>query len=272
MYRGFDIGTAKPTQQEQATVRHYCIDVVDPQERYSAALWAEQAQTAILETIASRKTPIVVGGTGFYLRALFAPLFHEPEFDGDRRAALEQHIEGMSFADLRRWCTALDPARSHLGRTQLMRAIQVALLSGERLSALHDQRARHAQWRARYLLVDPGGDLAATIERRVHEMIEREWEVEVARLDAAVPEDAPAWKATGYRSVRALARGTMSRPDALSDVVTRTRQYAKRQRTWFRNQLRGERVTVVDGASDAAFQRAVDWFHRDDKGGEEQTE
>ena len=166
IYRGFDIGTAKPSKADRERVRHHGIDVADPSERYSAARWASGARTWIEQVRAAGKVPLVVGGTGFYLRALTEPLFESPPLDPVRRAALERAFAATSTEALRRWCSNLDPARAHLGRTQLIRSIETAVLTGERLSDLHQSRARAPMIGASYLVVDPGPRLAVRIERR----------------------------------------------------------------------------------------------------------
>jgi tRNA dimethylallyltransferase len=260
VYRGFDIGTAKPTRDELAAAPHRGIDVADPVERYSASRWAESADGWIGEAREAGRAPLVVGGTGFYIRALFAPLFEEPQLDASRRRALEPLLGAMSLADLRRWCEALDPGRAHLGRTQLLRAIEVALLTGARLSRLHAERARAPRHRARYLVVDPGAALAARIERRVRAMFADGWVAEVGRLMATVPAAAPAWNASGYDAVRRLAEGAIGEEDAVRAVVIATRQYAKRQRTWFRHQLAGEAVTMVDPLAPDATATVDAWW------------
>lgn len=266
VYRGFDVGTAKPTPDERARVPHRGIDVVQPGERHSAAAWAADAEGWIAEARAAGRVPVVVGGTGLYLRALFAPLFEEPPLDPERRARLAAELERLEAADpstLRRWGEALDPARAHLGRTQLLRAIEVALLTGRRLSELHEERARPPRLRARYLVVDPGPALHGRIERRVDEMLAAGWEAEVARLVACVPADAPAWNATGYGVIRELVAGHIGRDEARRRVVVATRQYAKRQRTWFRHQLAGADVTRLDPLAPDSGERAERWWRGD---------
>ena len=242
IYRGFDVGTAKPTREDQRRVPHRGIDVVEPTERYSAAEWAEMADRAIGEAYGAGRLPVIVGGTGFYIRALFRPLWAEPALDPSRRMSLQRALDRMDTGELRRWCAALDPDRSHLGRAQLLRAIEVAILCGRRLSTLHRTRHRPARWTGRYLVVDPGTELASRIATRAAEMVDGGWPDEVRRLSDTVPADAPAWKATGYRVVRELVNGAIDRDTALSRVVVETRQYAKRQRTWFRHQLEDEHV------------------------------
>src|SRR5688572_15662011 len=236
IYRRFDIGTAKPTNAERRRVPHRGIDIVDPTQRYSAASWAEDATRWIAETTEARRTPLVVGGTGFYLRALAMPLFEEPPLDADRRAALARILTPMTTPELRRWCEQLDPARAHLGRTQLMRAIEIAVLTGRPISEWHRERARAAPVRARWLVLNPRpAVLAERIEQRVDAMLRDGWEDEVRDLMRTVPEDAPAWNATGYRAVRDRIRGVLAHDAMLSRILVDTRQYAKRQRTWFRH-------------------------------------
>ena len=261
IYRGFDIGTAKPTADEQAFVPHRGIDVTEPIERYSAAAWAEDADRWITESRRAGRVPLVVGGTGFYLRALFEPLFGEPHLDVDRRRALETVFASMSFHELGRWCRVLDPERAHLGRTQLQRAIEVALLTGRRLSALHRDRARPARRSARYLVVDPGPALADRIATRLDAMLAGGWVKEVTRLLTAVPQNAPAWKASGYRAVADHVRGGASAEAMRQQILIETRQYAKRQRTWLRHQLDEQRVTRLDPTQPSWREIAEEWLH-----------
>jgi tRNA dimethylallyltransferase len=257
VYRRFDIGTAKPSAEERRRIPHRGIDVVDPTERFSAANFATMAEEAIREALATSRIPIVVGGTGFYIGALFRPLWEEPPLDPERRQEIQRALAEKSLDELRRWCRALDPVRAHLGRAQLLRAIEVALLTGARLSDQHVTRARPCAFRPSYLLVDPGMELSARIAARATAMLDAGWPDEVRRLIDDVPGDAPAWKATGYEVVRSYVRGELDRSTALERVVIETRQYAKRQRTWFRHQLARERVhRLVPNA--AGWQEAVD--------------
>lgn len=246
VYRGFDVGTAKPTPAEQAAVPHRGIDIIEPTERSSAFTWAARATEWIGGARRERRVPVVVGGTGLYVRALFGQSFEEPDLSAPARARLDRFLSTLPVAELRRWAFALDPSRAHLGRTQLLRSIEVALLSGHRLSDLHVTRARPPQHNARYLVVDPGRHLAERIAARARSMLTHGWVDEVRALDERVPTGAPAWNSTGYRAVRSVVRGEISADEALERIIIETRQYAKRQRTWFRHQLPGENVTRVD--------------------------
>lgn len=259
VFRGFDIGTAKPTADERARVPHEGIDVADPATRYSAALWAASADEWIERALSSGRTPIVAGGTGLYLRALFEGLFVEPDIDAGQRRALEAELAPLSTERLRAWVMRLDPPRAHLGRTQLLRSIEIALLTGHRLSDLHRERPRRPRWRPRYLLVDPGPVLAERIALRIDEMFAQGWTDEVQRLMQTIPADAPAWNSTGYDVVRRAARGEMTNAEARERILIDTRQYAKRQRTWFRNQLPADAVTRLDPSRASWMDDVLAW-------------
>lgn len=269
IYRGFDIGTAKPSPVEMRSVLHRGVDVAEPTQRYSASAWAAEARGWIAEAEATRRPPLIVGGTGFYIRALFEPLFEAPRLDVRRRQELERALNQLSLGELRRWCTILDPAKAHLGRVQLSRAIETALLTGRRLSDLQQESARSRAaivpaFRPHYLLVDLGSRLALHIEQRVDAMLGAGWADEVRSLAAHVPADAPAWKASGYRVVRELVAGQASLSSARQRIIIETRQYAKRQRTWFRHQLGALSVTRVDPDDPACGAAVERWW----KGGE----
>ncbi len=271
IYRRFDVGTAKPTADERRRVAHFGVDVADPGERWSAARWADACERWVRECDARALAPLLVGGTGLYLRALAEPLFAEPALDPGRRAALAAVLGAYPTEELRRWVRALDPARAHLQRTQLLRAAEVALLAGERISALHARDARPPRFALRYLVVDPGPVLAARIERRVDQMLAAGWLDEVRALAAAVPADAPAWQSTGYDAWLDHLRGRLSFAAARERVVVATRQYAKRQRTWFRHQLAGADVLRLDPDAPGALDRALAWWRAGSRAGHPAT-
>ena len=267
IYCEFNVGTAKPTRKERDRVTHYGIDVADPDERYSAARWASEATEWIESAGGIGKDAVVVGGTGLYIKALVEPLFDAPVQDPVQRAQLERELATMSVDDLRRWCKELDPARAHLGRTQLLRAIETALLSGSRISDLHSrQQAANAieadGQKPAYLVVDPGTALATKIEARVDKMLGTGWADEVRELMRTVSPDAPAWKASGYMVMRSHVEGALDLSSATQRVIIETRQYAKRQRTWFRNQLPAAAVTHLNPDDPHALTLAREWWER----------
>jgi tRNA dimethylallyltransferase len=267
IYCGFDIGTAKPTREQCARVLHYGVDVAEPDERFSAARWAAEADEWIESACEIDKEPIIVGGTGLYIKALVEPLFSAPELDAARRAELAGELEAMSVSELRRWCAELDPARAHLGRTQLLRAIETAILAGRRISdlhSLHNATRENSEPDASptYLVVDPGASLTTLIEARVERMLASGWIDEVEDLSRKVPIDAPAWKASGYSVLRKHVEGDLDLSTAKERVIIETRQYAKRQRTWFRHQLPSAAVTHLNPEDSRARAVAREWWER----------
>ncbi len=260
VYRRFDIGTAKPTPADMALVMHRGIDVVEPTERYSAAEWSKNALQWIAEADARNQPVLVVGGTGFYLRALETPLFESPELEPVARAAVLAALEQESTDTLRTRCTQVDPSRAHLGRTQLLRALETFELTGRPLSEWQHERARPATVRCHYLMVDPGLVLRERIAQRVLQMLQAGWEDEIEALAQSVPPHAPAWNACGYAELRAAQLGETSRAAAIERTIIATRQYAKRQRTWFRHQLPASRVTSLDPQDADASRRASSWL------------
>ncbi len=278
VYQGFDIGTAKPSLADRQAIAHVGVDVVPPTVRYSAHAWAADAVRWCEAAVQAGTPPVIVGGTGLYVKALVSPLDPVPALDPDRREALASWLAACSLDDLARWCRRLDPARAHLGRTQLLRAIETALLAGTRLSdALRSVNGAgnvpehggevSTSPSARYLVVDPGAVLAERIAHRVHQMIADGFVQEVERLRQTIAHDAPAWSASGYRVVRdalAGAGGTRALDAAIERVIIETRQYAKRQRTWFRHQLPADQVTRIDPDAPDALDQALAWWDHEE--------
>jgi tRNA dimethylallyltransferase len=261
IYRGFDIGTAKPTPEERRRVPHEGVDIADPTERWSAARWAEAAEGWIASARARGQPVIVCGGTGLWLKALVQPLAPQPPLDTQRRASLAPALATLETAQLRRWVAVLDPARAALGRTQLLRAVEVALLTGTRLTEAFRAPPRRPVDQAHWLIVDPGPALHARLAARIDAMFAAGWAEEVRALSQAVPAEAPAWNACGYREVREMVEGRCTPEATREAVLIATRQYAKRQRTWFRHQLGvAERVLRLDPTAPDAATQAERWF------------
>lgn len=241
IYRGFDIGTAKPTAAERARVPHHGLDLAEPTERFDVARFRTVAAAAVAAA-AERGRPIVVaGGTGLYVRALLHGLCAGVSAQPELRATLER-MEQEHPGSLGRWAARLDPAaavRIHPhDRVRLVRVVEVALASGVPLSA---RQRRHGFAEAPYDVLLVGLDLTvdalhARIARRIDEMLVRGWLDEVHALAASVPADAPAWATLGYRELRRACAGDGTVAEALAATVRVTRQFAKRQRTWFRRE------------------------------------
>jgi tRNA dimethylallyltransferase len=247
VYRGLDIGTAKPSADRRREVAYHLIDVADPGEAYSAGRWQKEAR-ALVEQIAARGgLPIVCGGSGFYIFALLSGLAPDEATDGGLREALLRW--GRRQPDAARRLLAINDAdaaaRIEQGNLRyILRALEILLMTGRPPS----ERLQHADaWAKRYRVIKVGirrapEDLYARIARRVREMLESGWQEEVRRLLAqGYSHDANAFGAIGYRE---LAQAHLSGHADLSEtegkIVTATRQLAKRQATWFRR----ERDTV----------------------------
>jgi len=247
IYRRLDIGTAKPSRRERQKVPHHGVDVAEPGERFSAGRFAREAAQWIAEVRGRRKLPVLVGGTGLYVRALSEGLFVEPPLDRERRRALEHWILGMSPSELVRWAGRLDPGFAGGGRQRASRAIEIAMLTGYPLSEWH-RRARGESsitpWYVR--LTVPRPVLHQRIRVRAEEMVRRGLIEEVAAvLSEGHPAAAPGLDSVGIREAVDFLHGRRSRESVADAITIGTRQYAKRQETWFRHQP-GEPVLTLD--------------------------
>jgi tRNA dimethylallyltransferase len=190
--------------------------------------------------------PVVVGGTGLYVRALAEGLFHEPPLDQERRRHLDAWLARLDSLELVRWAGRLDPAFAGGGRQRAQRAIEIALLTGRALT--HWQRAARAArsidpWYV--VLSAPRAVLHRRIEQRAREMLQRGLLGEVAAVlaDGARP-GTPGLDGVGVREAVDVLTGRRAQERLVEDILISTRQYAKRQETWFRHQLTGERITL----------------------------
>jgi len=255
VYRQLDIGTAKPGPDLRAIVPHLGIDVVAPGERYSAGRFAHDATMWLEEVRRAGREPIVVGGTGLYIRALAEGLFREPPLDPQRREPLRAWAAGMAAAQAAHWAARLDRGFAGGGRQRAARAIEVALLTGRPLSWWQREARERGVMRPWYIhLTLPRETLVRRIAERVDRMLEAGLVAETERLLArGVRLDAPGLDAVGYREVGAMLRGTLARSDVRDAIVVATRRYAKRQETWFRHQLRPAPVWVLDATGSPAL-------------------
>lgn len=265
VYRRLDIGTAKPTAAERSRVPHLGIDVVEPGERYSAGRFARDAVRWLAQVPADCR-PLLVGGTGFYVRALADGLFQEPPLDRRRRDRLRDWCRTAEA--LGNWAVRLDAGYRGGGRQRAQRVVEVALLTGRPLSWWQQQARATGIMRPWYVrLTVPRAVLHRRIERRVHRMLDAGLIEEVRRLlDEGLVRDAPGLDAVGYRETVQFLTGGLSRPELPDAITAATRRYAKRQETWFRHQLLGHPVITLD-ATDAprllAARIAELWEDRD---------
>jgi len=239
VYRGLDIGTAKPPAELRAQLPHLGIDVVEPGERYSAGRFARDAARWLREIAAAGREPLVVGGTGLYVRALAEGLFREPPLHPARRARLRAWTEALPAATLARWAGRLDEGFPGGGRQRAARAVEMALLTGRALSWWQRTAREGGVMTPWYIvLTAPREVLQRRIAARVDEMLAAGLVEEVRGVLArGVPPDAPGLDALGYRETVAMLAGRMAPGDLRDAIVHATRRYAKRQETWFRHQL-----------------------------------
>ncbi|HEX9941755.1 MAG TPA: tRNA (adenosine(37)-N6)-dimethylallyltransferase MiaA [Thermoanaerobaculia bacterium] len=243
VYRGFDIGTAKPSPADRERVPHHLIDVLDPHEPYSAGEFARRARDAIAGIQGRGRVPIVVGGSGLYLRALFEGISPVPPGDPGVRHGLRSRLEAEGLAPLRAELARLDPptaARLPAGDTQrILRALEVALVSGRPLSSWIAEQPFGTQRIAgvRIGLTLPRSILYDRIAGRVAWMLEAGWSEEVAGLlRRGLSPRLPAFQAIGYRQLVRYLEGNGSLEQAVAEIVKETRHFAKRQETWFRKE------------------------------------
>lgn len=241
VYRGLDIGTDKPTLEERQGVPHHLIDVVAPTETYSAARYAEDAAAAARDITARGRLPILVGGTGFYYRALVRGLFPGPAGDAALRARIDRIAERRGVEYLHRWLSRIDPDSAlriqPRDQKRLQRALEVYLLTGKPLTAhFAETRSPLAGWSVLTLgLRDPRQDLETRVAHRVDAQFRRGVVQEVEALIASgVPDTAHAFTGLVYRQVMDLRRGIRNEADTRALIVRENMRYARRQVMWFR--------------------------------------
>ncbi|MBD5117818.1 MAG: tRNA (adenosine(37)-N6)-dimethylallyltransferase MiaA [Clostridiales bacterium] len=243
VYRGMDIGTAKPTREETLGVPHHMLDVADPSENYSVARYVADAVPIVDDILARGKLPIVAGGTGLYIDHLVAGRRFAPfEADSGLREELQARANSEGLPALRAELEQVDPeaaARIHPNdEKRTIRALEVYLSTGKTITQ-HDRESREVSPRYTPLTIALNFRerpwLWERIDRRVDEMMERGLEGEVRGLLAAgIPWDCTAMQAIGYKELAAAILEGRPVSEGAEEVKLRSRQYAKRQLTWFR--------------------------------------
>ena len=255
VYRGMELGTAKPTREERARVLHHLIDVADPDEPFTAGEYSRRARAALGEIAARGRLPIVTGGTGLYLRALTEGLFAGPARREDLRTRLRRSAERHGSAWLRRVLRRFDAAtveRIHANDTaKLIRAIEVCVAARSPMSTLLQSQGKNPLTGFRLLRIGlnpPRGALYERINQRCAAMFV-EGLVEETRGLTARYGPVKALDSLGYRQARGVLDGTLSEQDAIKAAQQGHRNYAKRQMTWFR---REPEVRWIEGFGDEA--------------------
>ena len=254
VYRGLDVGTAKPTTAQRTEVRYHMLDVADPPEPFSAGRYASEARP-IVEDIARRgRLPIVCGGSGFYVAALLTGLPPGPALDEGLRPALLRWAESRGAAAAHRFLSLNDPVSAAkipvANLKYTLRALEVLLTTGSPPSARPVSGDPWADaFDVRMLGLRPTrAQLHARIEDRVRRMMDSGWNEEVRRLlDSGLSRDSNSFQAIGYREVAEWVLGNISREEAEAGIVSATRGLAKRQSTWFARERRIRWVSPEEG-------------------------
>jgi tRNA dimethylallyltransferase len=256
IYRGMDIGTGKVTLRERALVPHHGLDLRDPDETYSAGQFARDARGWIRDIRSRGRVPLLVGGTGFFLKTLTEPLFEEPAFDEDRMHALRSFLNDLEADRLKGFVEILNPepeGELPVDRQRMTRSVEVALLTGRPLSWWHSEATPVAEpLRGFVVLLDPDRDsLYDKIHRRVGQMVADGVVDEVERLlKAGYPSDAPGMTGAGYRELIGYLQGSVTLEDATEEIRRSHRRYARRQTTWFRHQLPRDTLRIDGDLND----------------------
>ena len=243
VYRGFDIGTAKPSREEQSRIPHHLLDCVEPDEAYSAGRYVADARAVLANLTRRGKLPILCGGTGLYFRALFQGLAEIPPVPDPVRQAVAEALAERGSMGLHAELARVDPelaARIHPHDPQrVSRALEVFRATGRPLSAFQRETPFTSSV-PEVLFLGVAWERSALyqrIDQRVEAMLAQGWVEEVRGLLARGLEDTlKPFQAIGYREIAQMLRGERSAEGLAEAIARRTRQYAKRQLTWFRGQ------------------------------------
>jgi tRNA dimethylallyltransferase len=243
VYRGLEIGTAKPSREDRRRIAHHLLDILEPHEPFSAGEFARRARAVIAEIRDRRRLPLLVGGSGLYLRALIGGISPIPAVAPELRGRLRRRLEGEGAESLRAELRRLDPTTAErlapADTQRLLRALEVVLGTGRPLSSWIAERpvgdgGIEAVWIG---LTLPRALLYDRIAARVERMLAAGWVDEVRLLLAAGHDPSlPAFQAIGYRELAAHVAGECTLEEATERIIRATRRYAKRQITWFRRQ------------------------------------
>jgi tRNA dimethylallyltransferase len=261
VYRGMDIGTAKPDADTLKIVPHHLIDICDPAQAYSAGQFCVDAVKVIHTIFAKGKIPLLVGGTMLYFHALQKGLSDLPEGDPAIREAIDQQAQSLGWASLHSRLAQVDPiaaARIHPHDAQrISRALEVFQLTGQSWMQLIEKRKPYVDYPFLNLALwtEDRSLLHQRIVQRVDDMLKKGWieEVELLCKRANLSENAVAWRAVGYRQIRSYLQGTLTFDAMRESIIIATRQLAKRQLTWIRGM--GDGVQRVEGDRSDTFKQ-----------------
>ncbi len=239
IYKGMDIGTAKPSREELSTVKHYMVDIIEPCERYSVGRFVEEVVPVIEHLHSKGKIPLIVGGTGLYIKALTRGLFSAPEADEELRRELKRQ-EAEAPGSLYKKLMELDPEKARQlspnDLRRIIRALEVIFKAEHPLSYLQKELTRPLPYNFTKIgLTRNRKELYRMIELRVEEMFKQGLVEEVKILLEKKPSETPL-QAIGYKEVIDYLKGKKSLDETIHLVKRATKRYAKRQFTWFRKE------------------------------------
>ncbi|MGA1868496.1 MAG: tRNA (adenosine(37)-N6)-dimethylallyltransferase MiaA [bacterium] len=256
IYKYMDIGTAKPGEHERNLVRHHFIDIIEPDQSYNAGQFQKDSLPIIESLRKHQKIPLMVGGTGLYIRAAVYGLFSGPPSNASIKATLKKIIAEKGVYSLFQELKTIDPKTAahihHNDKQRIMRALEVYYTTGETISSLHTQHNPYKPLRPTliFLLHPPREQLYRRIEQRVDSMMKQGFLDEVKHLlRKGYTKDDPGMQSLGYRILTQHCEDKTSLTIAVSLIKRDTRHYAKRQMTWFRQERKAQIIHMTESTS-----------------------
>jgi len=251
VYKGLDVGTAKPTLRQQKEIPHHLIDILEPSEQISAGTYRELALVAVADILSRDKLPIFVGGSGMYVKALVQGIFQESLTDKSVRDKIKAELDKKGIAELYNRLVDIDPelaVKIHLNDTKrITRALEIYEITGKPPSAHYRNQETESPFPNRiFVLTMERENLYQRINERVDQMIQDGLVDEVqALLNSGLRKNLDSLLTLGYQEVVTYLDGECSYAEMVENIKLNTRHYAKRQLTWFRNQLKATWITIT---------------------------
>lgn len=256
IYKNMDIGTAKVTEEEQQGIKHYMIDIVSPEKRYSVSEYKQEAEKKIEEILAKGKTPIVVGGTGLYIESLIYGIeFQEEKFDEEYREKLNNIADQQGLDTLYEKAKGIDPEAmqkiSKNDRKRIIRVLEIYHKTGKTKTQQEiESRKKEVKYNYKIFAITMDREkLYSRIETRVDKMIEDGLIEEVKQIKEKYNEFPTAMQGLGYKEVVQYLENKLSKEEMIETLKKETRHYAKRQLTWFRKY---KEIIWIDGQNDVS--------------------
>ena len=254
IYKDMDIGTAKPTKQEMGEIKHYLLDFVSPEDRYSVAQYKQDAKSAIKEIIAKGKTPIIVGGTGLYIDSLIYEIeYSDIKIDESYRNELEKIVEEKGLNELYKMAMQIDPIAmekiSPNDKKRIMRVLEIYKSTGKTKTQQEEEsRRKPVEYDYKVFAINWDREiLYQRINKRVDIMIEQGLIEEVKKILQKYEQFPTAMQGLGYKEVVDYINGIYTKEEMIEKIKMETRRYAKRQLTWFR---KNKQTIWLDGTNE----------------------